>query len=223
MDGLGTQARQAARTQSSIARRERHHRLSPTGDDAPRSQAVSDTSSRAGCRHADAARRGYGADRQDGASAEPAALRCNTAACRRRLAILQPRVTPVAAGRPGRARLFQRVFSSARRSRSILTRSAVSDVYRDSVRGRVLSPARASTTSMRSRRRWGVACPTSRCSVTILFEGVFARAGLAPTSKSIEELPSRYDVVVETPASLGARRFGSCCPGLSGVGSFNAT
>ena len=75
VDRLGAQARQAARTEPAAARRDRHHvhrrrrraarraRRYPLRRDARRGHAV-------------AARYGAPPDRQDGASAEPATLRC---------------------------------------------------------------------------------------------------------------------------------------------------
>ncbi len=47
---------------------------------------------------------------------------------------------------------------------------------------------------MRSRRRWPIGCRPARCSATDLFEGTFARAGLASDIEVIEEFPARYDV-----------------------------
>ncbi len=73
-------------------------------------------------RHAAAARGGAAAGRQDGASAQPAALRsAHAAASSRATRVLQPRVTPsLPIGREGS--LFQRVFSEHERHRSVRRR-----------------------------------------------------------------------------------------------------
>ena len=79
VDRLGAQARQAARAESTAARRDRHHlhrRRRRTACGAGRHSLRRD----ARRRHATAARHGAPADRQDGASAEPAALRRRTRA-----------------------------------------------------------------------------------------------------------------------------------------------
>ena len=56
------------------------------------------------------------------------------------------------------------------------------------------TPARASTTSMPSRPRWPAACRKSTLLSHDLFEGMFARAGLASDVEVVEEFPARYDV-----------------------------
>ena len=55
-------------------------------------------------------------------------------------------------------------------------------------------PAKASTTSMRSRLRSPERAPDSTLLSHDLFEGVFARAGLASDVEVVEEFPARYDV-----------------------------
>ncbi len=56
------------------------------------------------------------------------------------------------------------------------------------------TPARASTTSMLSRPRSPAGCRNSTLLSHDLFEGVFARAGLASDIEVVEEFPARYDV-----------------------------
>ena len=109
-------------------------------------------------------------------------------------AVLQPRVTPsLPIGREGS--LFQRIFSSL--SGIDPYASAVSDVYQDlfgegSYAGKGIYDVDAFEAALAGR------APDSTLLSHDLFEGVFARAGLASDVEVVEEFPARYDV--------GARR-----------------
>ena len=104
--------------------------------------------------------------------------------------VLQPRVSPsLPIGREGS--LFQRVFSSA--SGIDPYAAAVSDVYQDlfgegSYTGKGIYDVDAFEASLEGR------VPESRMLSHDLFEGTFARAGLASDVEVVEEFPSRYDV-----------------------------
>ncbi|MBF0324502.1 MAG: glycosyl transferase [Alphaproteobacteria bacterium] len=105
-------------------------------------------------------------------------------------AVLQPRVTPsLPIGTEGS--LFQRIFSSL--SGIDPYASAVSDVYQDlfgegSYAGKGIYDVDAFEAALAGR--------VPECSLLShdLFEGVFARAGLATDVEVIEEFPARYDV-----------------------------
>jgi cyclic beta-1,2-glucan synthetase len=105
-------------------------------------------------------------------------------------ALLQPRVTPsLPIGREGS--LFQRVFSSM--SGIDPYASAVSDVYQDlfgegSYVGKGIYEVDAFQAALAGR------VPDSTLLSHDLFEGVFARAGLASDVEVVEEFPARYDV-----------------------------
>ncbi len=105
-------------------------------------------------------------------------------------AVLQPRVTPsLPVGREGS--LFQRIFSSL--SGIDPYASAVSDVYQDlfgegSYAGKGIYDVDAFEASLAGRT------PDSTMLSHDLFEGVFARAGLASDVEVVEEFPARYDV-----------------------------
>src|SRR5208283_2506550 len=105
-------------------------------------------------------------------------------------AVLQPRVTPsLPTGREGS--LFQRIFSSV--SGIDPYASAVSDVYQDlfgegSYAGKGIYDVDAFEAALENR------APDSTLLSHDLFEGVFARAGLASDVEVVEEFPSRYDV-----------------------------
>jgi cyclic beta-1,2-glucan synthetase len=107
-------------------------------------------------------------------------------------AVLQPRVTPsLPVGREGS--LFQRIFSSM--SGIDPYASAVSDVYQDlfgdgSFAGKGIYDVDAFETALHGR------VPESTLLSHYLFEGTFARAGLASDVEVVEEFPSRYDVAV---------------------------
>ena len=105
-------------------------------------------------------------------------------------AVLQPRVTPsLPMGRQGS--LFQRIFSSL--SGIDPYASAVSDVYQDlfgegSYAGKGIYDVDAFEAALAGR------APDSTLLSHDLFEGVFARAGLASDVEVVEEFPARYDV-----------------------------
>ena len=105
-------------------------------------------------------------------------------------AVLQPRVTPsLPLGREGS--LFQRIFSSV--SGIDPYASAVSDVYQDlfgegSYAGKGIYDVDAFEAALANR------APNSTLLSHDLFEGVFARAGLASDIEVVEEFPARYDV-----------------------------
>jgi cyclic beta-1,2-glucan synthetase len=105
-------------------------------------------------------------------------------------AILQPRVTPsLPVGREGSP--FLRIFSSANGIDPYA--AAVSDVYQDlfgegSYIGKGIYDVDAFEAALHGR------VPDSTLLSHDLFEGVFARAGLASDVEVVEEFPSRYDV-----------------------------
>lgn len=105
-------------------------------------------------------------------------------------AILQPRVTPaLPIGREGS--LYQRVFSSPGGMDPYA--AAVSDVYQDlfgegSYTGKGIYDVDAFEAALRGR------IPDSTLLSHDLFEGIFARAGLASDVEVVEDTPSRYDV-----------------------------
>ena len=104
--------------------------------------------------------------------------------------VLQPRVTPsLPVGLEGS--LFQRIFSSL--SGIDPYASAVSDVYQDmfgegSYAGKGIYDIDAFEAALAGR------APDSSLLSHDLFEGVFARAGLASDVEVVEEFPARYDV-----------------------------
>ena len=105
-------------------------------------------------------------------------------------AVLQPRVTPsLSVGREGS--LFQRVFSSMGGIDPYA--GAVSDVYQDlfgegSYTGKGIYDIDAFESALAGR------VPDSTLLSHDLFEGIFARAGLASDIEVVEEFPARYDV-----------------------------
>ncbi|HSG76023.1 MAG TPA: glucoamylase family protein [Burkholderiales bacterium] len=104
--------------------------------------------------------------------------------------VLQPRVTPsLPVGREGS--LFQRIFSSVGGIDPYA--AAVSDVYQDlfgegSYTGKGIYDVDAFEAALENRVRDGTMLSHD------LFEGTFARAGLASDIEVVEEFPSRYDV-----------------------------
>ncbi len=104
--------------------------------------------------------------------------------------VLQPRVTPsLPVGREGS--LFQRISSSM--SGIDPYSAAVSDVYQDlfgegSYTGKGIYDVDAFEAALDAR------VPESALLSHDLFEGTFARAGLASDIEVVEEFPSRYDV-----------------------------
>ncbi|MGA0603180.1 GH36-type glycosyl hydrolase domain-containing protein [Caulobacter sp. KR2-114] len=105
-------------------------------------------------------------------------------------ALLQPRVTPsLPVGREGS--LFLRIFSSA--SGIDPYAAAVSDVYQDlfgegSYTGKGIYDVDAFEAALAGRT------PERTLLSHDLFEGVFARAGLASDTEVVEDFPARYDV-----------------------------
>lgn len=105
-------------------------------------------------------------------------------------AVLQPRVTPsLPVAREGS--LFQRIFSSMNGIDPYS--SAISDVYQDlfgegSYAGKGIYDVDAFEAALANR------VPDSTLLSHDLFEGVFARAGLASDVEVVEEFPARYDV-----------------------------
>lgn len=105
-------------------------------------------------------------------------------------AVLQPRVTPsLPVGQQGSR--FQRVFSSLAGIDPYA--AAVSDVYQDlfgegSYAGKGIYDVDAFEAAMAGR------VPEATMLSHDLFEGIFARAGLASDIEVVEEFPSRYDV-----------------------------
>lgn len=105
-------------------------------------------------------------------------------------AVLQPRVTPsLPVGREGS--LFQRIFSSMGGIDPYA--AAASDVYQDligegSYAGKGIYEINAFEAALAGR------VPESTLLSHDLFEGIFARAGLASDIEVVEEFPARYDV-----------------------------
>jgi cyclic beta-1,2-glucan synthetase len=105
-------------------------------------------------------------------------------------AVLQPRVTPsLPVGREGS--LYQRVFSSMNGIDPYA--AAASDVYQDligegSYAGKGIYEVDAFEAALAGR------VPDSTLLSHDLFEGIFARAGLASDIEVVEEFPARYDV-----------------------------
>jgi cyclic beta-1,2-glucan synthetase len=104
--------------------------------------------------------------------------------------VLQPRVTPSLPGRDAGS-LFQRIFSSPNGIDPYA--AAVSDVYQDlfgegSYAGKGIYEIDAFEAALAGRT------PDATLLSHDLFEGVFARAGLASDVEVVEEFPARYDV-----------------------------
>jgi cyclic beta-1,2-glucan synthetase len=105
-------------------------------------------------------------------------------------AVLQPRVTPsLPVGREGSP--FQRIFSSMNGIDPYA--STISDVYQDlfgegSYAGKGIYDVDAFESALADR------APDSTLLSHDLFEGIFARAGLASDVEVVEEFPARYDV-----------------------------
>jgi len=108
-------------------------------------------------------------------------------------AILQPRVTPsLPIGREGS--LYQKIFSGPAGIDPYA--AAVSDVYQDlfgegSYTGKGIYDIDAFEASLAGR------VPENAMLSHDLFEGVFARAGLASDIEVVEDFPARYDVVAK--------------------------
>ena len=126
--------------------------------------------------------------------------------------VLQPRVTPsLPIGREGS--LFQRVFSGSQRHRSLRRRRSPTSTRTCSARAR--SPARASTTSMPSRRRSHGRVPDSTHAQPRSASKASSRARASrPTSRWSRNFPP---ATTSPPrASIAGRAAtGSCCRGSS--------
>ena len=111
----------------------------------------------------------------------------------RAYAILQPRVTPsLPVGREGS--LYQRIFSGPGGIDPYA--AAVSDVYQDlfgegSYTGKGIYDVDAFEAALSGR------IPENALLSHDLFEGVFARPGLASDVEVVDEFPSRYDVAAK--------------------------
>ena len=202
LDRLGAQARQAARTEPAAARRDRHHLHRHRTAASPRAAAdvryvvTLDADTRL---PRDTVRRLIGK------MAHPLNRPRFDAAAGRVVegyAVLQPRVTPsLPVGREGS--LFQRIFSSL--SGIDPYASAVSDVYQDlfgegSYAGKGIYDVDAFEAALAGR------VPDSTLLSHDLFEGVFARAGLASDVEVVEEFPAALRRRRPAPPPLGARR-----------------
>ena len=117
-------------------------------------------------------------------------------------AILQPRVIPsLPTGRDGS--LYQRVFSSPGGIDPYA--AAVSDIYQDlfgegTYTGKGIYDVDAFERALDGR------IPENTLLSHDLFEGSFARAGLASDVELVEEFPGQIRCRGQSPASLGARR-----------------
>ena len=105
-------------------------------------------------------------------------------------AVLQPRITP-ALPSDGEGSVFRRVFSAIGGIDPYA--AAVSDVYQDlfgegSFAGKGIYDIDAFEAALRDR------VPESTLLSHDLFEGIFARAGLASDVEVVEDFPDRYDV-----------------------------
>ena len=179
VDGMGAQARQARRVQPPAARRDRHqlhrHRTA-TGRCCRRCATSSRSTPTRSCRWRPARRLvGTLAHPLNPPRFDPAVgtrhrrLRRAAAAHRRQPRQRQPLDVREGVLRPRRRRSRTRPRSRTS-TRTCFTRAATS--------------ARASTTSMRSRRRSPAACPRTRCSATICSRARTRARGCAPTSIS---------------------------------------
>ena len=116
--------------------------------------------------------------------------------------IMQPRVTAaLPVGSEGS--WFQRLFASSAGIDPYA--GAISDVYQDLFdegiyQGKGIYDVDAFSAALDGRT------PESSILSHDLFEGIFARAGLASDVEFVEEFPERYDVFDGAPAPLGARR-----------------
>ena len=129
-------------------------------------------------------------DRQDGASAQPAAFRRRGGQGCRGLRGPAAAGHAVAAGGPGRLAVPAHLLKS---SGIDPYAAAVSDVYQDlfgegSYAGKGIYDVDAFESALAGR------VPDSTLLSHDLFEGIFARAGLASDVEVVEEFPSRYDV-----------------------------
>ena len=204
LDGLGAQARQAARAQPPAARRDRHELPAVGGAAAARCRRASATSSRStptrGCP--------CGAARAlVGTMAHPLNRpRFDPRVGPRRRGLRRPPAArhADAAGATARARSSSGSSSGPCGHRPVRRRRSPTSTRTSSARAP--TPARASTTSTPSRRRSPGRVPENALLSHDLFEGIFARAGLVTDIEFFEEFPSHYEVAARAPAPLGARR-----------------
>ena len=187
---MGAQARQAARTESAAARRDRY--------ELPEQSVAAVPGVPSDVRYvitldADTRLPRETARRLVGKMAHPLnhpRFDAATGHVVEGYAVLQPRVAPsLPVGREGS--LFQRVFSSA--SGIDPYAAAVSDVYQDlfgegSYAGKGIYDVDAFEAALAER------VPDGTLLSHDLFEGIFARAGLVSDIEVVEEFPSRYDV-----------------------------
>ena len=130
-------------------------------------------------------------------------------------AVLQPRVTPsLPIGQEGS--LFQRIFSSL--SGIDPYAAAVSDVYQDlfgegSYAGKGIYDVDAFEAALAGR------IPEASLLSHDLFEGIFARAGLASDVEVVEEFPAALRCRLHCASIAGRGATGSCCPGFSAAGA----
>jgi cyclic beta-1,2-glucan synthetase len=192
VDGLGAQARQAARALPAVARRGRH-------DVHARRRPSAVRAGRGPLRHH--ARRRHAAPARErrrliGKMAHPLNRPRFDPTARRVVeghAVLQPRLSATLP-MPGEGSVYQRVFGVAGGIDPYA--SAASDVYQDlfgegSYTGKGIFDVDAFEASLAGR------VPERTLLSHDLFEGVFARAGLASDVELIETSPARYDVAVK--------------------------
>ena len=141
--------------------------------------------------HAAPARNGRAANRQDGASPQPAASGRCPGSSRRRLRSAAAPGHASSAGGAAKARSF---CACSRAPLASIPTPPRSRTCTRTSSAKALTRARASTTWTPSRRRWPDACPNSTLLSHDLFEGIFARAGLASDVEVVEDFPARYDV-----------------------------
>ena len=207
---MGAQARQAARAQPPAARRDRHHlhrrrTASPVLPAGVRYVITLDADTRLP-RDAVAA-----PGRQDGASAQPPALRRRDRPGGRRL-----RCCSRASRRPCRSARKARCSSAS--SPAPAASTPTRRRCRTSTRtcsAKAPTPARASTTSTRSRRRCAGRVPENALLSHDLFEGVFARAGPGLRHRGGRGVSRALRRRRARASTAGRAATGSCCPGSS--------
>ena len=188
VDGLGAEARQARRSSTGCSAEHRDTSFIADRTGRRRRSARRPLRRHARLRHPHAARHGPPAGRQDGPSAQPAALRSATA---RRVVegygIIQPRVTIALPMRLGRLVVPARVLRLARDGS--LRRADLRPLPGPVRRGHVRRQGH-----LRRRRLRGGDRRAGRRKTRILshdlFEGIFARAGLASDVEFVEEFPA---------------------------------
>ena len=199
LDGMGAQARQADRTEPPAARRHRHEFPAPFG--ACRRMCASSSRSmptRACCATRCARLIGKMAHPLNRAVFDPAARRVTAG-----YGILQPRVTPaLPIGHEGSS--VPAGLSPAPAGSSPMP-AATSDVYQDlfgegSFTGKGIYDVDAFAASLAGR------VPENTMLSHDLFEGDFARAGLASDIEVVEDFPGTLRCRRPPPAPLGAGR-----------------